>query len=322
LEVEVYRLARMSVDLAGASRVAVVQAVLSASIIALYLWAQGSPTPLIGAAGDEGTRFEKLGSPSRRIVLVGAAYAAILGLVVAGPIVAVIVRSLVESSSWAGEFEFSLQHYRNLFTGGELGRSIGNSLVVGLSAAGIATILGSMYAWGLSKLSGKARSALELFAVLPLGISPVVLGLGYFYLGRTISWIPDILAIALVHSTLGFPFVVRTLSSGFASVPGSVVWAARGLGAGRFDVFRTIELPMVRRAVTAAAGFAFALSLGELNAAIMLSTGRVVTLPVAMYRLVAAYRFSSACALGTVLMGVALSVFVAFEGRRPSRRPQ
>lgn len=319
LEVEVYRLARMNVDLGRASQVALIQTVLSAGVIVLYLSSQGSPITVFGERSAAGSGARGFRGPSKargaRVVL-AAAYATALLLVVVGPIVAVVTRSVLEPTSWAGRPRFTVRWFADLFAGGESARAIGNSVVVGLGAAGIATTLGALYAWGVANLPRRIRGVLELVAVLPLGISPVVLGLGYFYINRSAEGLPDLLLLAIVHSMLGFPFVVRTLISGFSSVPKSLSWAARSLGASRLDGVVSVEMPLVRGAVAAAASFAFALSMGEINAAIMLTSGTVATIPVVMYRLLAAYRFTAACALGTILMLLALLVFLGFEGRR------
>ena len=59
---------------------------------------------------------------------------------------------------------------------------------------------------------------------------------------------------------------------------------------------------MLKPAILAGISFACAISLGEFQAALLLLTGESVTLPIALYRLIAAYNFNGACALGTILI--------------------
>ena len=58
---------------------------------------------------------------------------------------------------------------------------------------------------------------------------------------------------------------------------------------------------------------AFAISIGEINATLMLYTPGLTTMPIAIYRLIASYNYFAACALGTVLMGICFLVFLVID---------
>ena len=93
--------------------------------------------------------------------------------------------------------------------------------------------------------------------------------------------------------------------------------AARMMGAGSFKRFLTIELPLIRPGLISGGAFAFAISLGEINATLILSDAGITTIPIAILRLIGTYKFFSACALGTILIGICLLAFTlidAFEG--------
>ena len=74
-----------------------------------------------------------------------------------------------------------------------------------------------------------------------------------------------------------------------------------------------VELPLIRSGVIAGATFAFAISIGEINATLMLYNPRLTTLPIAIYRLIASYNYFAACALGTILMLICFLVFLIID---------
>ncbi|MBN2509993.1 MAG: iron ABC transporter permease, partial [Spirochaetales bacterium] len=77
--------------------------------------------------------------------------------------------------------------------------------------------------------------------------------------------------------------------------------------------FRTIEFPLLKKALIAAAAFSFAISMGEINASLMLSEGTFLTMPIAIYRLIGSYNFAGACALGTLLIASGLAAFFLID---------
>lgn len=101
--------------------------------------------------------------------------------------------------------------------------------------------------------------------MLPLGVSAVTVGFGFLItldeppLDLRTSWILVPLAQALV----GVPFVVRTMLPVLRAVDGRLREAAAVLGASPLRAWREVDLPLVRRALLIAAGFAFAVSLGS-----------------------------------------------------------
>ncbi len=81
-------------------------------------------------------------------------------------------------------------------------------------------------------------------------------------------------------------------------------------------MWREIDLPIAFRALTAAGGFAFAISLGEFGATVFVARGDTPTLPIAIFRLLGqpgALNFGRAMAMSVVLMLVTVCVVVAVD---------
>lgn len=147
----------------------------------------------------------------------------------------------------------------------------------------------------------RAGWLVETVVNLPLVLPPVVTGflllalLGrggiigeplerWFGLRLVFTWQAAVLAAAVVS----FPLMVRAMRIAFEGIDPRLEAAARTLGAGRLDAFFTVTLPLAMRGVIAGCVLAFARSLGEFGATIMVAgniEGETRTIPLAIYSL-------------------------------------
>ena len=140
---------------------------------------------------------------------------------------------------------------------------------------------------------------IETAVNLPLVLPPVVTGyvllllfgrngpIGAFLeqafgLRIVFTWV----AAALAAGVVGFPLMVRAIRLAFEGVDPRLEAAARSLGAGGLTAFFTVSLPLAFRGVAAGSMLAFARSLGEFGATIMIAgniPGQTQTIPLAVY---------------------------------------
>jgi molybdate transport system permease protein len=134
---------------------------------------------------------------------------------------------------------------------------------------------------------------------LPLALPPVVTGWLLLVVcgtqGPAGAWLLDHLHLRLAFTTEGaalacgvmvFPVMVRTIRQGIEAVDPGLLQAARTLGAGSWDRFTSITLPLAGPGVLAAVAFGFTASLGEFGAVITFAAnipGQTQTLPLAIY---------------------------------------
>ncbi len=303
IEVEIYRLARINLDINAAAALAGAGAVLTTVFTAAYIFLQknSSGNSMDSGAGIKKIRFSSLSSPARLFAMV---YILFIILIIAGPLTAVIVRSFQTQTGWGGKISYTLRWYEQIMTPGITLKAIKNTLLFGAGSLLISLPAGLSAAWVGAKSRGNTGRIIEIIFMLPIGISTVVLGLGYF---RLISILPENfiksgILIIFAHSVIGLPFIVRSLTASFRKINPSMIDAARSLGADTARVFFDIELPLVISNVISAAAFGFCISAGEINSAIILSDGGILTIPIAIYRLISSYNFFGACAMGTILM--------------------
>src|SRR5262249_62257416 len=125
------------------------------------------------------------------------------------------------------------------------------------------------------------RALLGGLSPRPVVVPPVVVGLGLLVLlgrrGPIGGWLYDTFGITLIFTWKGaalaaavmaFPLMVRAMRLSLEAVDQRLEAAARTLGAGPFDVFVTISLPLMAPGILAGIVLAFARSLGEFGATI------------------------------------------------------
>lgn len=197
--------------------------------------------------------------------------------------------------------------------------AVRNSLIYATLAVVLALVIGMPAAWALSHHSGSTvNRVLDPILMLPLGTSAVTLGLGFIIaLNRPpFDLRASPILIPIAHTLVAFPFVVRSLTPSLRSIRPRLRQAAGVLGASPLYVFRTVDLPLVGRALLVAATFAFTISLGEFGATALISRPEFPTIPLMIYRFISqpgAINYGQAMALSTILMVVTAIGLILIE---------
>jgi len=320
VEVEVYRLAKVSLDLNRGSSLALIQS----SLTLLFMFVYSS---LEKFKSYEEKLLSNRNKPRCRLtfnlksILIILYFILILLLITAPPL-SVVLESFKETRSLSGSKQFSLYWYRQIFNPDGRGNysrialsSLKNSLLYAFSTVLFTIPVSTLVAWVITRKRLKFPSLTELFFLLPLGISSVILGLSYM---RLSNMLPDTfrgsaLLVILAHSAIALPLVFKPVLSIFRKIKISLREAALNLGASGFRTFLDIEFPLIKSGLLTGATFAFAVSIGEMNATLMLSQPGTATLPISIYRLIGSYKFFGACALGTILMFICLIAFLTID---------
>jgi thiamine transport system permease protein len=313
LAVEIYRYARLSLDYGTAGVLALLETAVAALVFALYLVFEGRLNRINGAA-DRNRVMTGRATPASRLAL--GLYGLVMAFLVLGPILSIPLESLLRRASRAGRREFSLYWWR--LSGEGALPALGRSLLLAFSSAGLSCLLAVLANGALLTGGYRAgdrdrrhdggrggglllRTLIRVAAVSPLASSGIVLGLGWLILyGREHS--RSFLSVTLVHSVIALPFAFSSVSQGLASLPSSVMRAGAVFGAGPLARIFTLALPIASGRLRSAWAFAAAISLGELNAVMMLGMEGWETLPLFIYRAAGAYRYGAACAAGTLLI--------------------
>ena len=173
------------------------------------------------------------------------------------------------------------------------------SLSVAARSVAFSLPLAVLLAWVLTRRRFLGHTVLDAFVHLPLVLPPVVIGYVLLLLfgarGPIGSWLGRVFGIELLFTRNGaglatavmaFPLMVRAMRISLENVDRGLEEAARTLGAGAFDRFATITLPLMLPGVLAGAITAFSAALGEFGAVITFVSnipGETRTLPLALY---------------------------------------
>ncbi|MEU7106735.1 iron ABC transporter permease [Streptomyces sp. NPDC046215] len=323
LEVEIYQQTAQLLDLPTAAVLTLVQFAAVAVLLAVHartVRRRESALKLVDAAH---TSRRPRGAAQWNLLGFVLTVAALLVVL---PLVVLVLRS------FDGPDGFGFAFYRALASAGDNGgtfvvpplEAVGNSLAYGLAATGIAVVVGGLAAAALTRRAGRLVRGFDALLMLPLGTSAVTVGFGFLItldeppLDLRASWILVPLAQALV----GVPFVVRTMLPVLRAVDARLREAAAVLGASPLRAWREVDLPLVGRALAVAAGFAFAVSLGEFGATVFIARPDNPTLPVAVARLLGRpgeLNYGQAMALSTILMLVCAAALLVLERVRTDR---
>ena len=183
-----------------------------------------------------------------------------------------------------------------------------SALWLSLKVAGWATAINLVLGVALGALLARrrfpGRELLDTLLTLPMVLPPTVLG--YYLLvvigrnGPLGAWLQSSFGINLVFTwqaaviaaaVASLPLVFKPARAAFEDVDGQLEQAARTLGVSEFALFLRVSLPLAWRGILAGLLLAFARSMGEFGATLMVAgsiPGRTQTLSIAIYEAVQA----------------------------------
>ncbi|MCE5276363.1 MAG: ABC transporter permease subunit, partial [Deltaproteobacteria bacterium] len=167
-------------------------------------------------------------------------------------------------------------------------------------------------------------SVLDPLFMLPLSTSAVTLGLGFIIAldEPPLNLRTSLALIPLAHALVAYPFVIRSVLPALRSIPKSLKESASLLGASPAQVFLTVVMPIVSRALVVGAVFALTISIGEFGATVFIARPQTPTMPLAIYRFLGQpgeLNYGQAMAMSTLLMLVTAVGFLFIDKIRLSK---
>src|SRR5476649_1245562 len=213
------------------------------------------------------------------------------------------------------------------------------ALALSLKVAAWATALNLLLGIGTGYLLARARfpgrELLDALLTLPMVMPPTVLG--YYLLvvigrhGVIGAWLQQVFGINLIFTwqaaviaaaVVAFPLVLKGARAAFESVDQQLEQAARVLGVSSFGVFLRVTLPLAWRGVLGGTLLAFARSMGEFGATLMVAgsiPGKTQTLSIAVYEAVQAGQDDHANLLVMITSVVCVTVLIVANKLTPNR---
>lgn len=155
------------------------------------------------------------------------------------------------------------------------GDAITVSLTLGMVAMAVIVLAGTPVAWWLAKEGGRVSRIAELIVLVPLLTPPLAMGillvsawgpysipgLALSRLGMSLVNNPAAFVLAQVYG--GLPYFIIAARSAFYGVPQSILEAGQTLGAGRWQRFWHLALPMASKGLASAVALAWVRVVGE-----------------------------------------------------------
>jgi len=227
---------------------------------------------------------------------------------------------LKESFTYNGEF--SLIHYRNVRDMHENFVIILNTLKLGVVTSTISTAIGFFFAYAMTYIKVPFKKVFSSIAILPIVSPPFVIALSAImllgrrgYITRTLLGIRNaeiygFKGLVLVQVLTFFPVAYLMLVGLLQKIDPSVEEASRDLGASRWDVFRTITLPLMVPGIANAILVIFIQAIADFSNPMVIG-GNFTTVAVQIYlQGIGNFDMGSATALAVILVLMSVSIFV------------
>ncbi len=316
LEVEIYRQTALFLNLPVAAALAVLQlAAVGALLMVNARLSERRTTELELRPVDEASRAPRTRGEWS---LVGGNLA-LMALLLGTPLAVLVERSLSTPTGYGFGFYRALSESRRgstLFVAPT--EAVANSLAFATVATLIALLVGGLAAAALASGRGRATRSFDALLMLPLGTSAVTIGFGFLVALDTppLDLRASPILVPIAHALVAIPFVIRTMTPVLRAISTRLREAAAVLGASPARAWREVDLPIVARTALVAAGFAFAVSLGEFGATVFIARADYPTVPIAIFRFLGqpgAVNFGQAMALSVILMGLTAAAVLVIE---------
>jgi ABC-type spermidine/putrescine transport system permease subunit II len=203
--------------------------------------------------------------------------------------------------------------------------SVGVSLQIALETTAVATVLGTLLAFGIARSRSRWARVVQGTAALDLVAPEIATGVALLLLFTQLNIPLSNIAVVLGHVTFCIPFVAAIVGGRLAGLSDDVEEAAMDLGASRWLAVRYAALPQLWPAIIASSMLAFVLSFDDFVTSFFVSGVGMPPLPVRIYSMLRFGVSPAVNAVGTFMIAVAvtlglLALFVirGREGRRGS----
>jgi spermidine/putrescine transport system permease protein len=223
------------------------------------------------------------------------------------PLVIVVAYSFNDSrlnAEWVG---FTLSWYEKLFGNEKMLKAAWNSLVIGLTASAVSTVLGTMGGYAMYRYRMRL---LPVLVLAPIAIPEILMGVSLLIFFVMLNITLGMVSIVLSHIAFCVGFVAIVVRSRLAGMDESLNEAARDLGATPWQAFRLVTLPLIMPGVVAGALMAFTLSIDDFVITFFTAGVGSSTLPLQIYTMVKIAVTPEVNAVSTLLMLLTLALIL------------
>jgi spermidine/putrescine transport system permease protein len=224
------------------------------------------------------------------------------------PILVVVVYSFNSSRSLQVFGGLSFKWYRAFWDDPDVKNSLVASFEVAAVTMVVATILGTLLAFGLVRARGRLGSSANILMLLPLITPEIVTAVGLLLLFGKTGTTLSLKTIILGHITFSISYVTVIVRARLSLLNREVEEAAMDLGATELGALRLVTLPALYPAIAASALLVFVLSFDDFVTSVFISGSGTSPLPVRIYSLLRVGVSPEINAVGTTMIAITLLI--------------
>ena len=232
------------------------------------------------------------------------------------PLAIIIFLAFAENAVTIFPFEgLTLDNFRLALSSDSMRASLAGSFTIATVAASVATVLGVLASFALTRYRFRLREVYRTFGIIPMVIPGIILGVALrIYFQNLLGILPGFATVVLAHSLYGLPFVLLIVSARLYTFDESLEEAARDLGADPLTVFRDVTLPVIAPAVGAGFLFAWIRSFEDYIRALFLTGPNTDVLTIWMFSRIRQLDAPELNAVSAIIVfGIAIALAVAMN---------
>lgn len=267
-----------------------------------------TPTTPLPAPTKRAGKGKKSGGGS--LGWLGRSYLGFIYALLYLPIIILVIMSFNKAKigyNWGG---FSLKWYESLFNNQAMVDAFLHSIWLGLAAATVSTLIGTLTALALHRYDFRAKGLLNGLLFVLMMSPEIVLAISLLALFLLVGLQLGFVSLLIAHITFCLPFVVITVFARLSSLDERLMEAARDLGASESTMIRTVLIPVIFPAVMAGWLLAFTLSLDDVVVSTFVTGPSYEILPLRIYSMVRVGLKPEVNAIGTLLLGASLILVI------------
>lgn len=224
------------------------------------------------------------------------------------PIIVLVISSFNDSrfgGQWLG---FTFKWYERLWNEHKLWVALRNSLIVGISATVVSTLLGTSAAFALH-LYKKTRLQKIHYGLIytPLVIPDILMGISLLLFFISINIQLGLFTVFIAHTTFCMSYVTMVMLSKLQNFDFTLIEAAQDLGANTWTLTRRVLFPLLAPGLIAAGLLAFMLSIDDFVITFFVAGQGVATLPIYVYNMI---KFGSTPIINALSVLILIGTFV------------
>ena len=285
--------------------------------------AGGTDMAKTAAAGEKSTaRMKKLNETKmilRQPLLLVAVILTILLLLlfVVYPLLKILIFSMTDADG-----NFSLENLKTILTTSRYLAVFGRTMLLGVIVAVIATFIGYVFAYTITRTNVPCKGFLKTIATLPILSPPFILSLSIIFLFGKQGFITKTLlgitgnnvygmgSLVVVQVMSFFPIAYLALSGILSSIDASVEDAACNMGASRWHTFWTVTFPLSLPGIISGCLLVFIQSLEDFSNPATIG-GEFSTLSIEVYQIITgSYDMQKGSVLALLLLLPAVTAYL------------